>query len=341
MHYRLSIYKKFEQEFRSLGYILKVYCDKNLNSIDEDIFKGVDYKLKTLKNILSTENPDVVIQFVWLKYKFLFPLMLWMKFKKIPIIVWSHGINLQKREQFLKNQLYYLRQKLADALILYTENEVKYIKSTPKKIFIANNTLDFEALPAISSTKEDLKLKYGYANKKVILSVGRFNANNRKVDHLIELSKKLKDGYDIILIGGGVSEHQQKEIERLNHIKALGPVFDQQIVCEYYKFADLFVMPGAIGLAINQAFYFSTPIILEDCNHGPEIFYLMNGKNGYLYKNGDVVDLYEKVMTITNEDNLENFSNHAKNTITNSGTLRHMLKGFKNAIEYVEKKDSK
>ncbi|MEP1305338.1 MAG: glycosyltransferase [Balneola sp.] len=340
LHYRISIYKKFELEFRSLGYTLKVYCDKKLNPINEDIFEGVDYSFTSLKRILDSESPNVVIQFVWLKYKFLFPLMFWMKLKGISIILWSHGINLQKREQLLKNQLYYLRQKLADALILYTKNEVKFIKSKHEKIFIANNTLDFDSLPQISSTKEQLKLKYDYDGKKVILSVGRFNVNNRKIDHLIELAKKLESEYKIILIGPGVSEEQRKEIDSLNKIEALGPIFDQGIVCEYYKLSDLFVMPGAIGLAINQAFYFNTPIILEDCNHGPEIFYLINGKNGYLYKNGDVLDLYEKVKFVTSDGTLEEFSKNAKKTISDSGTLKHMLEGFKSAIKYVEKKDS-
>lgn len=340
LHYRISIYKKFELEFRSLGYTLKVYCDKNLNPINEEIFEGVDYSYNSLQKIINNENPNIVIQFVWLKYRFLFPLMFWMKFKKIPIIVWSHGINLQKREQLLKNQLYYLRQKLADALILYSKNEIKYIKADHKKIFIANNTLDFESLPVISNTKETLKLKYGFDSKKIILSVGRFNVNNRKVDHLIELAKKLEGEYKIILIGPGVTEEQRKEIDSLNKIEALGPIFDQGIVCEYYKLSDLFVMPGAIGLAINQAFYFNTPIILEDCNHGPEIFYLINGKNGYLYKNGDVLDLYEKVKCVTSNGTLEEFSKNAKKTITDSGTLKHMLEGFKSAIKYVEKKDS-
>lgn len=341
MHYRISIYRKLELELRSLGYTFQVYCDKDLNSIDEGIFKGIDYTFSSIKKVLSSENPEIVIQFVWLKYKFLFPLMIWMKLKNISVVVWSHGINLQKRDQLLKNQLYYLRQKLADALILYTKNEIKYIKSNHKKIFIANNTLDFDSLPYISNTKEQLKLKYRYDDKKVILSVGRFNVNNRKVDHLIELSKKLGNEYKTILIGPGISEDQKQEINTLNGIESLGPIFDQKIVCEYYKMSDLFVMPGAIGLAINQAFYFNTPIILEDCNHGPEIFYLINGKNGYLYKNGDILDLYEKVRIVTGDDKLEEFSKNAKKTITNSGTLKHMLKGFKSAIKYVEKKDSK
>ena len=79
--------------------------------------------------------------------------MLWVKLKKKKIILWSHGINLQKKNQIIKNQLYYLRQRLADSLIIYTSDQKKYIKTDLKKVFVANNTLNFDAFPEIKSTK--------------------------------------------------------------------------------------------------------------------------------------------------------------------------------------------
>jgi hypothetical protein len=47
------------------------------------------------------------------------------------------------------------------------------------------------------------------------------------------------------------------------------------------KLGDVFLLPGAVGLAILDAFVASLPLITTDNpHHGPEIEYLTPGKNG-------------------------------------------------------------
>ena len=57
-------------------------------------------------------------------------------------IVWSKGINIANINQPIKNTLYYIRQFAADALILYSDFEKQFIKTSKKKVFIANNTIN-------------------------------------------------------------------------------------------------------------------------------------------------------------------------------------------------------
>ena len=339
-HYRRDIYYSFKKEFFKIGYTLVVYFDKELNNLESNsLFKPIQFNLKTFNQIVRKENPDIIIQFVWLRYKFILPFMIWSRIRGKKIIVWSHGINLQNKDQPLKNILYYLRQLLADALIIYSSEQKKYIKASHKKLFIANNTLDFDSLPKISQSKHELKLKYGYLNKKLILSVGRFNVNNRKISHLIHLSRLLDKDFQILIIGTGINEKDINEIEHLDNIKYFGAIYDQKKLCEFYKMADLFIMPGAVGLALNQAQYFDTPAILENVDHGPEKYYLIKGYNGLLYEPNNINDLKNKVLEIFDANYYEAFAKNAKQTQLEHGSFDKMLKGFKDAIEYVRNKN--
>jgi glycosyltransferase involved in cell wall biosynthesis len=337
-HYRVPIYKRFAKIFKDqfdLSLIVIYDLANNTLSEEEHIFKGINYSFANFITEVSLHKPKIIIQFVWLRYKFLIPFMIWSKLKGIKIILWSHGINLQNKKQTLKNQLYFLRQRLSNALVIYTPEQKKYIKTNKQKIFVANNTLDFNSLPEIIETKEELKIRYRIENKKVILCVGRMDTNNRKIGQLIKLASLIDDASIIIIIGPGVKEKDKDKITNLENIVYLGPIFNQKIICEYYKLADLYVMPGAIGLAINQAFYYGTPVIIEDVDHGPEGFYLKQGINGFTYREGDVYNLEEKIDILIDKDNYKQFCVNAKKTVEKEASFESMTQGFIDAINYL------
>jgi glycosyltransferase involved in cell wall biosynthesis len=337
-HYRQDIYKRFYKEFSRNGYTLKVFFDQKFKkTLLDPIFHAISYDFTSFRRVVLTEQPDIIIQFVWLRYKFLLLFMLWVKLRGKKIIVWSHGINLQNKSQKFKNILYYIRQYLADALLIYTPEQKQFIRASKKKLFVANNTLEFSALPNVRDDKNDLKKKFGLNYNKVVLSVARFDVNNRKVEQLIELSKILDVGYRILIVGPGISDNRAKEIALLPNVDYKGPIFDQKEICEYYKMADVFVMPGAIGLAICQAFYFGTPCIVERVAQGPEAFYLKEGINGYYYRPGDIHDLFKKLNKVLEKDRHARFCENARQTIMTEGSIENMFKGFLDAIRYVEK----
>ena len=170
-HYRQSIYHYFREEFKKFDYNLIVVYDKKLNNIknDKDFFIGIDYTFHSFNKIIKYFNCRIIIQFVWLRYKFLLPFMIFNKIRGVKTIVWSHGINLQNKNKVIKNQFYYLRQHLANALIIYSKNEKQYIKASHKKLIIANNTLNFNEFPVIKLSKNELKHKYGFEKKKTCI----------------------------------------------------------------------------------------------------------------------------------------------------------------------------
>ena len=334
-HYRQSIYKYFQKVFAAQGYDLKIVYDKKLNHIDGDLFIGIDYNARNFNAIISANNCQLVILFVWLRYKFLLPFMMYHRLKGTKMITWSHGINLQKPNNRLMNCFYYLRQKLSHALIIYSKNEKKYIKSSHRKLFIANNTLNFYDFPRIKQTKEELKKKYHLENKKIILFVGRINVPGRKIEALSELAAKLDRNYVILVIGPGLKDEVLAQLERIDNIHYYGAIYDPLKITEIYSLADLFCMPGPIGLAINHAFYYGLPVVTEEGEHGPEITYLEQGKNGFLYKKNDIGDLKAKVLYLLENPEVYNrFSNNAKKTIETRASLENMVKVFADAVMY-------
>lgn len=332
--YRQGVYRFFAEEFKKMGYELIVLYDGNLNKkrIEDDNMLAWLYSFSGFVKALKKYRPEVIIQFVWLRYFFLFPFMVYSRLAGKKIILWSHGINLQKRDQKLMNQIYYLRQRLANALVIYHEDQLQYVVKQRPSVFIANNTLNFNEFAQIQATKEKLKEKYGFEQKQVLLCIGRMNMNNRKLSHLIKLAEKLSDNQIVVLVGPGVDE---KDIAG-SKLVYLGVEYDQTIVNEYYKMADVFVMPGAIGLAINQAFYHGVPVIIEDVYQGPEGGYLKEGLNGYLYKTGNVSNLKTKVdLLLGDKGQYEVLSRNAFETMKNEGSIEKMFDGFRNAVKYV------
>jgi glycosyltransferase involved in cell wall biosynthesis len=341
-HYRQSIYRGFKKEFEKIGYNLVVVYDLKNNTMDdqEGLFIGIDYSLKNFIKILKQYKCKLIIQFVWLKYRFIFPFMFYCKLKGVKSIVWSHGINLQEKDQLIMNQMYYLRQRLASALIIYSENERKYIRASHKKLFIANNTLNFDEFPQIPESKEQLKEKYGFAGRKVILTVARFNVMNRKFFYIPATYRILNDKEYIWLVSGpGLSDQDKALIENNKNIIYYGPIYDPVNMNEIYKLSDIFVMPGGLGLAINQAFYHGLPIIVENVEHSPEVVYLKEGQNGFFFKEGNLSDLADKIRAIfDNPQTLESLSKKAIEVMNTEGSFEQMVDNFVKAIQYTQKK---
>jgi glycosyltransferase involved in cell wall biosynthesis len=340
-NYRQSIYQYFKSELLKHGYNLIVVYDKKLNQLPDGsgLFIGIDYSLKSFQKIVFKHRAKIVISFVWLRYKFILPFLLLCRTRGVKTIVWSHGINLQKKQQLFKNMFYYVRQYLADSLIIYSNDQTAFIIAHHRKLFIANNTLHFNSLPSIHKSKLDLKKKYNLHNQIVLLSVGRFDQNNRKIQHLIQVSDLLSDKYIIIIIGSGLTESQSKQIDSKINMRYIGKIYDELTVCEYYKLSDLFLMPGAIGLSLNQAFYYGSPVVIENVDHGPEVYYLKEGRNGLKYRSSDYIDLKDKIYEIINND-YDNYSKCATETILSEGNIQKMLNGFKGALKYVDSKNN-
>ncbi len=156
--------------------------------------------------------------------------------------------------------------------------------------------------PVTDTEKGILRDKLGIPEEQVIISVGQF-IFRKGYDVLIradaELLSKGMGNIGIYVIGGNITEEYKKLMMEynLNNIHFL-PFMNQDDLAEYYKAADLFVLPtreDIWGLVINEAMAYGLPVITTDkCNAGLE---MLTEKCGCIVESDSVDKLAGAIMT--------------------------------------------
>lgn len=116
----------------------------------------------------------------------------------------------------------------------------------------------------------------------------------------------------------------------------LGEIHDPRNIkiSKLFKMADLFSIPGHVGLALNQAFYWGLPVITEEGSQPPEINYLISGRNGFVVPHNDLAQLRQKILfLLDHEDIRQDFSRNAKEDILNNASIENMFMGFKECAD--------
>ncbi len=221
-----------------------------------------------------------------------YPLCHLHQFRKTKIAYWGHerdrSVTKITPGKRLAEALKLWMCRRADGFFAYTsgvKSDLVERGVAADKIFVVNNTIDIleqrRAFDRFSLHRDEWRRQLGIADQHVMLFVGRFSRNKR-LDFLFDacsiLEQKMPDTH-LVLVGSGllpenVSRPQRLTIfEALTDLESLGPI---------YSGADVFVCPGAVGLAPLQALCYDLPVLTIDLpTHGPEIEYL-NSRNSVL-----------------------------------------------------------
>ncbi len=340
MHYRVSVYNYISRRFKQHGWEFIVRSNElqkqNPHPLEFD-FKEIEFKFNRYKREIEEIKPDVVIIYLRLKDFIVWPLVHWLKLKKIPIVYWTIGINLYDSDNKFRHLFFNHIHSICDGIILYSKHEIKYIKGKNRnKISIANNTLNFEDFPEINISKEQIKEELGIPFEKVVLSVGRMGVENqrKKVHHLIEIFNGITmKGTGLVIVGSGVNNDLLKKMNKDNTIY-LGEIHDHHLISKIFKMADIYSIPGNVGLSLNQAFYWGLPVITANGFQGPEFYYLINGYNGFVVPNNDLSELKKKILHLLKNDDIRlEFSKNARDYILENASVSNMFMGFKNCVD--------
>ncbi len=167
-----------------------------------------------------------------------------------------------------------------------------YLGEYPVKVI--NNGID---LSIFKPTESDFRKKYNLENKLIILGVAFFWDYKKGLDVFIELSKRLGDKYQIVLVG--TSDEVDKQLP--DNIISIHRTQNQQELAEIYTAADLFVNPTreeVLGLVNIEALACGTPVVTFNAGGSPEC---INETCGVVVESGDVDGMEREIIRICEE----------------------------------------
>lgn len=199
---------------------------------------------------LEEWNPDALIMEANPRYLASPSAVNWMHKRGRLVLGW--GLGAPKQSGFWKR---FLRQ--FDGMIAYSQrgaNEYAALGFPCEKIFVAHNS--------VSSAPQRPDGKPQTIDHATILFVGRLQARKR-VDSLLRACAEMETKPRLLIVGDG-SEREALETlakEIYPSTEFIGAKHGAELK-PYFQQADLFVLPGTGGLAVQEAMSYGLPVIV-------------------------------------------------------------------------------
>lgn len=287
------------------------------------------------------EKPDICISQFHVAVLTNWRLLYYMRKKGIPYIVWDCnylkpelGGKAIKLRTALMNKVY----RGATGFLTYGTKFRDYlleIGRKPEDIIVAQNTINVERILENRSSKCN---KRDYNHPLHILYVGVVN-NRKNVELAIEaVTQLIKEGKEIYfdIVGGGDSfdscQTLIKHLGMTDRIVMHGPKHGKESQA-FFESADLFLLPGTGGLAINEAMAYALPIIATEGDG--TIVDLIDG-NGYLLENyGNANEIRESILKFINltSEEKQQMAKRSEEIVTQKALLKNLVERHIEAIE--------
>ena len=161
-------------------------------------------------------------------------------------------------------------------------------------IRVINNGIDLDKFKPIES---DFRNKYNIEDKYILLGVG-YNWTQRKgLDTFIELSKRLSDKYQIVLVG--TNEQIDKSLP--NSIISIHKTYNQEELIKIYSTSDVFINPTLEDNfpTVNiESLACGTPVITYNTGGSPEV---IDKTCGSVVEKGDIDKLEKEIIRVCEE----------------------------------------
>jgi len=179
-------------------------------------------------------------------------------------------------------------------------------KGIKKPVEVLSNGINLKEFKKVNVKKIREKLNIP-DNEKVILHTGRL-AGERKVDMIVKAAPKIlsKEDATFLIVGDG---RERKNLEKLCEKLGVSKNFiftgflERKDFVKVFQVADLFVHPSDSelqGIVTLEAMANNLPLVVN--NEGASSELIIEGKNGFIFKNDNERDLAEKVIRVLNSD---------------------------------------
>jgi glycosyltransferase involved in cell wall biosynthesis len=255
----------------------------------------------------------------------------WMHAHKHPVIGWglgapgARGIHEALRYRFLQS---------LDAMIAYSQTGAEQYRAVGckyGKVFVAPNAVTPK--PGKSALVRPVKFK---DNRPTVVFVGRLQ-KRKKIDLLLQACTRLPEALQprLLIVGDGPEREELQTLAARVYPQAefAGSKFGADLD-EYYAAADLFVLPGTGGLAVQQAMSHSLPVLVGEADGTQSE--LVRPENGWLVKDISVETLTAALQSALQDvKRLREMGLASYRIVAEEVNLERMVEAFAQAIESV------
>ena len=288
-----------------------------------------------LMHWLETWQPEVLIVEANPRYLYTPAAQRWMHARRCPVIGW--GLGAASRPGLLNTLTGRLRKDFLagfDALITYSsQGAAEYARSgfPAERIIVAPN-----AVARRPQFPPPERLPHYQDGKAVVLFVGRLQTRKR-VDFLLRACAALESSQPLQLwiVGDGPARLELETLAGKIYPQArfFGARFGTELE-PLFSAADVFVMPGTGGLAVQQAMSFALPVIVAEAD-GTQAD-LVRTENGWSLPPGDLDALISTLrQALENVTRLRQMGLASYRIVAEEINLENMLKAFEQAVQLV------
>ncbi len=295
---------------------------------------------------LQEFNPEVLIVEANPRVVSTWIAITWMRRRKRPVLGWGLGELPRSGPSCLRRARHVLARVLVknlDGMIAYSSKAARdYMAAgVPEvKILVAYNAIDNQEserylaqhgsnIGWITPWKEALELD---PLLPIILFVGRLLPQKR-VDLLIQACAPLFHQCQLLIVGDGPARHEFETYSQpyRDRVRFVGHQ-SGAMLAKCFIASDIFVLPGAGGLALHQAMSYGKPVIAS-FGDGTEADLIREGVNGAFVRLGDATDLTQKIRAFLNSPNqLREMGRASLSIIRNEMSLDVMVAVFVQAL---------
>ena len=277
---------------------------------------------KGILDWLESWQPDSLIIEANPRYISSLQAIRWMHRQSNPVLGWGLGIprTRNRLEEFLR--LKFL--SLLDGVIAYSNRGVEeYRQAGLPNIFLAYNTASPK--PRWEEPNRSLFVE----GPLTVLFVGRLQERKR-VDYLLEACQRLPENLQpkLVIVGDGPISDDLKAVAREKYPEALftGALYGEDLE-KYFHEADLFVLPGTGGLAVQQAMSYGLPIIVAKGDGTQDD--LVSEKNGWQVQPGNLEALAQALeQALSEPSKLRQKGSESYRIVTKEINLQVMVDQF-------------
>lgn len=289
-----------------------------------------------LNHWLTTQNPDALIVEANPRYPSTLPAIRWMKERSRPVIGWGlgspplAGVFAGMRKI---GRLNFIRQ--FDALLTYSQRgAAEYIELgyPAKQLFVAPNAAARRPIQPMHERRPFFK------DRANLLFVGRLQ-NRKRVDLLIQACAALPVNIQphLVIVGDGPDRAALESLASQVYpmTEFIGSKYGLDLI-PYYEKADLFVLPGTGGLAVQEAMSHGLPVIVAQGDGTQDD--LVTKNNGWQIPANDLQSLIRTLrLALSDPILLRKMGVESHRIVSEEINLEEMVKVFLVVLEKVGK----